>query len=117
MRSLTGLRRDSEVIFVGTYDAGGPGQRKKISDVFPENSSENGTIDLETDPSDHGYGGIKGGGYCGDSGFSEEFMLQEPASMLERKGFGSIAFRYLLSNFNLEITDRSILKNEYEFYF
>jgi len=31
--------------------------------------------------------------YNTDSGFGDEVLLQEPASIFERPGFGSVAFR------------------------
>lgn len=40
VRSLTGLRRDSEVMYVGTFSNSGPHQRGKIADVFAVEDDE-----------------------------------------------------------------------------
>nr|CAD7588218.1 unnamed protein product [Timema genevievae] len=81
LRSLTGLRRDSEIIYVGTYDTAGGGKRGKIADVFETNGELNRSVsepDFLHNP---------------DSGFSDEVLLHEPASMFDRPGFGSVVFR------------------------
>ncbi|CAG2069459.1 unnamed protein product, partial [Timema podura] len=80
LRSLTGLRRDSEIIYVGTYDTAGGGKRGKIADVFETNGELNRSVsepDFLHNP---------------DSGFSDEVLLHEPASMFDRPGFGSVVF-------------------------
>lgn len=40
IRSLTGLRRDSEVMYVGTFSNTAPHQRGKIADVFAVEDDE-----------------------------------------------------------------------------
>jgi len=59
VRSLSGLRRDSEVMYVGAYDKKGKGS-------YPDSRSMS---DLQND------------------------ALSEPASIFDRPGFGSVAFR------------------------
>ncbi|KAG7210565.1 hypothetical protein KM043_012083 [Ampulex compressa] len=98
IRSLTGLRRDSEVMYVGTYETHAQqlGKRGKISDVWGTLSKAQSTPDL-----------------LGDRTFDEEeeaeetesmnamrdaVFLQEPASIFNRPGFGSVAFRRAVPN-------------------
>lgn len=92
VRSLTGLRRDSEVMYVGTYETNSQqqnGRRGKISDVWGTLSKAQSTPDLlgdrkyEADAEDEESTNIVG----------ETFLLQEPASIFNRPGFGSVAFR------------------------
>ncbi|XP_012271877.1 Usher syndrome type-1G protein homolog [Orussus abietinus] len=95
VRSLTGFRRDSEVMYVGTYEtqAQQQGRRGRVSDVWGTLGKAQSTPDL-----------------LGDRGFSEEeeedpedeeiepriaegsILLQEPTSIFA-PGFGSVAFR------------------------
>lgn len=94
VRSLTGLRRDSEVMYVGTYETNSQqqnnGRRGKISDVWGTLSKAQSTPDLLGDRK-----------YEADADDDEEstnivgetFLLQEPASIFNRPGFGSVAFR------------------------
>ncbi|XP_052759569.1 pre-mRNA splicing regulator USH1G [Galleria mellonella] len=83
--SLTGLRRDSEVMYVGTFGAG-PQPRAPVADVFGEDSTKPQLTrsasqpDFTIPPND-------------DSGIGQEVLLQEPASIFDRPGFGSVAFR------------------------
>lgn len=94
IRSLTGVRRDSEVMYVGTYDTQPQhlGRRGKISDVWGTLSKSQSTPDLlgervlydeeEEDREEESSNVAK------DTAF-----LQEPASIFNRPGFGSVAFR------------------------
>ncbi|PSN49109.1 Usher syndrome type-1G protein [Blattella germanica] len=86
LRSLTGLRRDSEVLYAGSYDtqAGGR-QRGKLGDVF----DTQGELSRSTSEPDFLHNT--------DSGFGDEVLLQEPPSIFERPGFGSVAFRNSIS--------------------
>ncbi|KDR06891.1 Usher syndrome type-1G protein homolog, partial [Zootermopsis nevadensis] len=86
VRSLTGLRRDSEVMYAGSYDtqAGGK-QRGKIGDVF----DTRGELIRSTSEPEFLHNP--------DSGFGDEVLLQEPASIFDRPGFGSVAFRNSIS--------------------
>ncbi|XP_071444936.1 pre-mRNA splicing regulator USH1G isoform X1 [Hetaerina americana] len=83
IRSLTGLQRDSEVIYVGSYDTQG-GKRGKITDVFDTKGELNRSIsqpDYLNQPQH------------ADSGFVDDYLLHERGSIFERPGFGSVAFR------------------------
>ncbi|XP_076633594.1 SAM_USH1G_HARP domain-containing protein Sans isoform X1 [Colletes latitarsis] len=88
IRSLTGLRRDSDVMYVGTYEtqAQQMGRRGRISDVWGSLSKAQSTPDLlgdresDCDASD-------------TNGTAEGGFFQEPASIFNRPGFGSVAFR------------------------
>ncbi|RLU26527.1 hypothetical protein DMN91_000323 [Ooceraea biroi] len=104
IRSLTGVRRDSEVIYVGTYvDTSQPqqmGRRGKISDVWGTLSKSQSTPDLlgervYEDKEQEDSNVIK------DTAF-----LQEPASIFNRPGFGSVAFRRAITSTldNLPVT-------------
>ncbi|XP_023210375.1 Usher syndrome type-1G protein homolog [Centruroides sculpturatus] len=82
VRSLSGLRRDSEVMYVPKYDSPA-GQRRHMKDVFtnekiPRANSEPDFI------------------HATDSGIGDDVALAEPASIFERPGFGSVAFRTTL---------------------
>ena len=104
VRSLTGLRRDSEVMYVGTYETQAQqqiGKRGRISDVWGTLSKAQSTPDLlgdrdyddEDDEDDvhlHRTGTMK-------NVVEEAVLLQEPASIFNRPGFGSVAFRRSVS--------------------
>ncbi|KAG8232495.1 hypothetical protein J437_LFUL011264 [Ladona fulva] len=83
VRSLTGLQRDSEVIYVGSYDPQG-GKRGKITDVFDTKGELNRSIS-QPDYLNHPQ--------HADSGFVDDYAIHEPGSIFERPGFGSVAFR------------------------
>lgn len=103
--SLAGLRRDSEVMYVGTFGtaatAGGP-QRGKIADVFSV-SPENDEDELPTPTNEMPRKSVLARSTSqpdfmatitgDDSGLGQEVMMQEPASIFDRPGFGSVAFR------------------------
>ena len=101
IRSLTGLRRDSEVMYVGTYETNPQqpiGRRGKISDVWGTLSKAQSTPDL--------LGDRKYGVDVEEEEEEEEestnvigetVLLQEPASIFNRPGFGSVAFRRSVS--------------------
>lgn len=100
VRSLTGVRRDSEVMYVGTYDTHNQPQhigirRGKISDVWGTLSKSQSTPDLlgeriydeeEEDREEENLNIAK-----------DTTFLQEPASIFNRPGFGSVAFRRAVS--------------------
>lgn len=107
VRSLQGVRRDSEVIYVGTFSANGDiGKRGKIADVFEVDDNE------EVD--DNQVGGeignnkkIVNGTYGtmarsfsqpdlldgNNDEASEEVILQRPSGLFDRPMLGSLAFR------------------------
>ncbi|XP_011263324.1 Usher syndrome type-1G protein homolog [Camponotus floridanus] len=110
IRSLTGVRRDSEVMYVGTYDTESQhiGRRGKISDVWGTLSKSQSTPDL-----------------LGERIYDEEeenreeenlniakdtAFLQEPASIFNRPGFGSVAFRRAITSTldNLPVTQMDV---------
>lgn len=69
VNTLTGLRRDSEVLYVGQY--GADGRRGRLAGVFDEGGKDENDLAEE----------------------AEDVLLQEPASIFDRPGFGSFAFR------------------------
>lgn len=97
MRSLTGLRRDSEVMYVGTYETQAQqqiGKRGKISDVWGTLSKAQSTPDLLGDRDYDDDDIIHDTNGFGKNNLVEEAVLfQEPASIFNRPGFGSVAFR------------------------
>ncbi|XP_026317582.1 Usher syndrome type-1G protein homolog [Hyposmocoma kahamanoa] len=85
--SLSGLRRDSEVMYVGTFSAG-PQQRGNVANVFTETEeAKKSTLTRSASQPDFS---VPAGE---DSGIGQEVLLQEPASIFDRPGFGSVAFR------------------------
>lgn len=98
IRSLTGLRRDSEVMYVGTYESQVQqiGRRGRISDVWGTLSKAQSTPDLLGDCS------FDEDAEQGDgediNGIRDTTFLQEPASIFNRPGFGSVAFRRAVSS-------------------
>ncbi|XP_068631780.1 pre-mRNA splicing regulator USH1G isoform X1 [Battus philenor] len=84
--SLSGLRRDSEVMYVGTFGAG-PQQRANVADVFADTEPKKSTLTRSASQPDF----LAAQGE--DSGIGQEVLLQEPASIFDRPGFGSVAFR------------------------
>ncbi|XP_043527673.1 Usher syndrome type-1G protein homolog isoform X2 [Frieseomelitta varia] len=100
IRSLTGLRRDSEVMYVGTYETQTQqiGRRGKISDVWGTLSKAQSTPDLlgdryfdeDTEQDDRE----------DINGIRDNVLLQEPASIFNRPGFGSVAFRRAITTFD-----------------
>ncbi|KAG8040489.1 hypothetical protein G9C98_002485 [Cotesia typhae] len=97
VRSLTGLRRDSEVMYVGTYETQAQqqiGKRGKISDVWGTLSKAQSTPDLLGDRDYDDDDIIHDTNGFGKNNLVEEAVLfQEPASIFNRPGFGSVAFR------------------------
>ncbi|XP_063995498.1 pre-mRNA splicing regulator USH1G isoform X1 [Diachasmimorpha longicaudata] len=93
VRSLTGLRRDSEVMYVGTYEtqAQQMGKRGRISDVWGTLSKAQSTPDLLGDRDYDEEGEDENGSL--KNVVEEAVLLQEPASIFNRPGFGSVAFR------------------------
>ncbi|XP_012226682.2 pre-mRNA splicing regulator USH1G isoform X2 [Linepithema humile] len=110
VRSLTGVRRDSEVMYVGTYDTQPQhiGRRGKISDVWNTLSKSQSTPDLlgeriydeeEEDREEENLNVAK-----------DTTFLQEPASIFNRPGFGSVAFRRAITSTldNLPVTQMDV---------
>ncbi|EFN81973.1 Usher syndrome type-1G protein-like protein [Harpegnathos saltator] len=110
IRSLTGVRRDSEVMYVGTYDTQPQhmGRRGKISDVWGTLSKSQSTPDLlgeriydeeEEDREEENLNVTK-----------DTTFLQEPASIFNRPGFGSVAFRRTITSTldNLPVTQTDV---------
>ncbi|XP_023313642.1 Usher syndrome type-1G protein homolog isoform X1 [Trichogramma pretiosum] len=154
VRSLTGLRRDSEVMYVGTYDTNTlvlsnnkPSQtnynnnnnnnynnnnnhnnnnnnnpaimrRGKISDVWGSLNRARSTPDLlgdrcpELDEEEDE--AASGDEADSTSVIEQRLQLQEPASIFNRPGFGSVAFRRSIASTldNLPVTQVEIHRNE-----
>ncbi|KAG1651353.1 Usher syndrome type-1G [Nymphon striatum] len=96
VRSLSGLRRDSEVMYVPKHDSQsngscassqGSSERRRLQDVFRTTTND---ISRATSEPDFLYNAGT------DSGIGED-AVHEPGSMFERPGFGSVAFRNSIS--------------------
>ncbi|RVE48062.1 hypothetical protein evm_007249 [Chilo suppressalis] len=85
--SLSGMRRDSEVMYVGTFGAG-PQQRGAVAQVFPDPPHARPHQPLTRSASQPDFTAA-----AEDNGIGQEVLLQEPASIFDRPGFGSVAFR------------------------
>lgn len=100
VRSLQGLRRDSEIIYVGTFSNNGDtvtGKRGKIADVF----------DMDTDsdyvPRDKSSAMARSMsqpdffathvGHENEDDISEQVTLQRPSGLFDRPMLGTLAFR------------------------
>ncbi|CAK1595898.1 unnamed protein product [Parnassius mnemosyne] len=86
--SLSGLRRDSEVMYVGTFARAGPPPRANLADVFAA-ADQPARAALTRSASQPDFLAAQ----AEDSGIGQEVLLQEPASIFDRPGFGSVAFR------------------------
>ncbi|XP_037039366.1 Usher syndrome type-1G protein homolog [Bradysia coprophila] len=103
VRSLQGVRRDSEVIYVGTFSANGDiGKRGKIADVFEVEDNEiGGEIENETEKKRaNGTYGTMARSFsqpdlleANEGEVSEEVILQRPSGLFDRPMLGSLAFR------------------------
>jgi Usher syndrome type-1G protein len=99
VRSLQGLRRDSEILYVGTYDnaADNPGKRGKITDVFDvetmseeeydntESGDKYGTLSRSYSQPDFLAASAK-------DDIAEDVMLQRPSGLFDRPMLGTLAF-------------------------
>jgi Usher syndrome type-1G protein len=100
VRSLQGLRRDSEILYVGTYDtaADNAGKRGKITDVFDverisdeeeyaDESAEDkyGTLSRSFSQPDFLAASAK-------DDIAEEVMLHRPSGLFDRPMLGTLAF-------------------------
>lgn len=128
VRSLTGLRRDSEVMYVGTYDTNaiidtklsGSQQnlqpmivrRGRISDVWGTLNKARSTPDLLGDRCLEEEEEEEGDDEDEDDSSSvvernfpqrRNNQLQEPGSIFNRPGFGSVAFRRSVSLCGIKI--------------
>lgn len=101
VRSLQGVRRDSEVIYVGTFSANADiGKRGKIADVFEVDDNEaGGEIENEKKSTNGTYGTMARSFSqpdlldANDGEISEEVILQRPSGLFDRPMLGSLAFR------------------------
>uniref|UniRef100_A0A182PQN1 NAD(+) ADP-ribosyltransferase n=1 Tax=Anopheles epiroticus TaxID=199890 RepID=A0A182PQN1_9DIPT len=116
VRSIQGLRRDSEVLYVGTYssndESNASDRRGKLKDVFDvDPSNANGRENDEADEdSGSGASGKFGtmsrslsqpdflAGAGNDDGVTEDVLLQRPSGLFSRPSFGNLAFPRSVSN-------------------
>ncbi|XP_053673318.1 pre-mRNA splicing regulator USH1G [Anopheles nili] len=114
VRSIQGLRRDSEVLYVGTYSSNdgsdASDRRGKLKDVFdvdPANARE------QDDPDDDSGSGASGKfgtisrslsqpDFLAAAGapdeVTEDVLLQRPSGLFNRPSFGNLAFPRSVSN-------------------
>lgn len=98
VRSLQGVRRDSEVIYVGTYSSNGDlGKRGKIADVFDmDETSEMGEFNSASEAYKTLSRSVSQPDFLSrndDDEISEEVMMQRPSGLFDRPMLGSLAFR------------------------
>ncbi|XP_058065361.1 pre-mRNA splicing regulator USH1G [Anopheles bellator] len=114
VRSIQGLRRDSEVLYVGTYssndDSNASERRGKLKDVFDVSDSNGGGG--EDDDADEDSGSGTSGKYGTISRslsqpdflanvtdeVTEDVLLQRPSGLFSRPSFGNLAFPRSVSN-------------------
>lgn len=94
VRSIEGVRRDSEVLYVGTFQNASNDKRGKIADVFEYDSSSidgdkksvrNGTLSRCLSQPDFLASGAIG------SDISEDIKNQRPSGLFDRPGLGSLS--------------------------
>lgn len=88
VRSISGLRRDSEIMYVPKYDDSN-GKRTGLDSVFPNQDNRSKSISS-------GSSSLHPAGYpkTSDSGFSDDLAFQQHrSSIFERPVFGRLAFR------------------------
>lgn len=93
VRSIEGVRRDSEVLYVGTFQNAANDKRGKIADVFEYDSSSidgdrrsrQGTLSRCLSQPDFLSSGAIG------SDISEDIKNQRPSGLFDRPGLGSLA--------------------------
>lgn len=105
IRSLSGLMRDSEILYVPKYDTqsttSGHNHRRHLKDVF-DNKSELSRAISEPDFL-----------HATDSGFGDEVApMESSSSIFERPGFGSVAFRNSMSGTLMSLPSTSTDENE-----
>ncbi|XP_041771529.1 Usher syndrome type-1G protein homolog [Anopheles merus] len=120
VRSIQGLRRDSEVLYVGTYssndDSNASERRGKLKDVFdvepsPHNGRENDDADEDSGSGASGKFGTMSrsisqpdflasaaAAASNDDGVTEDVLLQRPSGLFSRPSFGNLAFPRSVSN-------------------
>lgn len=94
VRSLQGVRRDSEVLYVGTFSSNnGTGKRGKIADVFEVDNMENENEDDDSNgPLPRTLSQPNFFGAVEDDDLREQVMLQRPSGLFDRPLLGSLAF-------------------------
>ncbi|XP_015904629.1 pre-mRNA splicing regulator USH1G isoform X2 [Parasteatoda tepidariorum] len=108
IRSLSGLLRDSEVLYVPKYDtqsttSGGNNHRRHMKDVFDTKSELSRAI---SEPDFL---------HTTDSGFGDDVSpLETAGSIFERPGFGSVAFRNSMSGTLMSLPSTSTEENDDE---
>ncbi|XP_050074437.1 pre-mRNA splicing regulator USH1G [Anopheles maculipalpis] len=120
VRSIQGLRRDSEILYVGTYssndDSNASERRGKLRDVFdvdPADGRENDDADEDSGSGTSGGGGGKFGTISRSLSqpdflataaatttdeLTEDVLLQRPSGLFNRPSFGNLAFPRSVSN-------------------
>jgi hypothetical protein len=101
VRSIEGIKRDSEIIYVGTFDAANAsGKRGKISDVFDYETNSN--EDNESMKRDKRMSSnlsrarsqpdFLAAGAIGNDELAEDVRMQRPSGLFDRPMIGSLAF-------------------------
>ncbi|XP_052899160.1 pre-mRNA splicing regulator USH1G [Anopheles moucheti] len=114
VRSIQGLRRDSEILYVGTYssndESNASERRGKLQDVFdvdPTNGQDNDDADEDSNSGASGkFGTISRSLSQPDflattvttDEITEDVLLQRPSGLFNRPSFGNLAFPRSVSN-------------------
>lgn len=114
VRSLSGLQRDSEIMYVPKYELteSNPGRRGKISGLFNGNDNNN----VEEEEEDEGSDGQQLAVPKNNNNDKSHLPPHSTVSIFERPGFGSVAFRHTnsLNNFSHNNTFKRPDYNEVE---
>lgn len=112
VRSIQGLRRDSEVLYVGTYssndDSNASDRRGKLKDVFDvdSNGGDNDDADEDSGSAASGKFGTMSRAHSqpdfllagATDEVTEDVLLQRPSGLFSRPSFGNLAFPRSVSN-------------------
>uniref|UniRef100_A0AAG5DI85 SAM domain-containing protein n=1 Tax=Anopheles atroparvus TaxID=41427 RepID=A0AAG5DI85_ANOAO len=112
VRSIQGLRRDSEVLYVGTYssndDSNASDRRGKLKDVFDvdSNGGDNEEADEDSGSATSGKFGTMSRAHSQPDFLlagvtdevTEDVLLQRPSGLFNRPSFGNLAFPRSVSN-------------------
>ncbi|XP_049292449.1 Usher syndrome type-1G protein homolog isoform X2 [Anopheles funestus] len=115
VRSIQGLRRDSEILYVGTYssndDSNASERRGKLQDVFDVDPANGRETDADADEDNNSGASVKFGTMSrslsqpnflatavSTDEITEDVLLQRPSGLFNRPSFGNLAFPRSVSN-------------------
>lgn len=115
VRSIQGLRRDSEILLVGTYnsndDSNASERRGKLQDVFDVDPANGRETDADADEDNNSGASVTFGTMSrslsqpnflatavSTDEITEDVLLQRPSGLFNRPSFGNLAFPRSVSN-------------------